>query len=231
MWYDGRIMRFGTPHQRSAIKILLLGSGELGKEVAIEAMRLGCEVIACDRYEHAPAQQIAHRYYVFPMLDGRHIRRVVEKEKPDFIVPEIEAIATPTLVELEKEGWTVVPRAIATRLTMDREGIRRLAAEKLKLPTSPYRFAGSLTELKRGASAVGFPCFIKPTMSSSGHGKSMAKKPQDLAKAWKFAMEGARGKTGKVIVEGKINFDYEITLLTVRHVGGTSFCAPVGHIQ
>src|SRR3972149_1299430 len=152
-------------------KILLLGSGELGKEVAIEAMRLGCEVVACDRYEHAPAQQVAHRYYVFPMLDGEKIREIVEKEKPTCIVPEIEAIATPTLVELEKEGWTVIPTARATRLTMDREGIRRLAAEGLKLPTSPYRFAGSLAELQAGAKVVGFPRFFKPTMSSSGPGR------------------------------------------------------------
>jgi phosphoribosylglycinamide formyltransferase 2 len=212
-------------------KILLLGSGELGKEVAIEAMRLGCEVIACDRYEGAPAQQVAQRHYTFPMLDGAKIREVVEKEKPDYIVPEIEAIATETLVELEKEGWRVIPTARAARLTMDRQGIRRLAAEELKLPTSPYRFAGSLKELEAGAKAVGFPCFIKPTMSSSGHGQSMAKKASDLKRSWDFAMEGARGNTGKVIVEGKINFDYEITLLTVRHAAGISFCAPIGHIQ
>ena len=224
-------MKFGTPFTPSTVKLMLLGSGELGREVAIEAMRLGIEVIACDRYEHAPAMQIAHRSHVFNMRDGKEIRRVVQKEKPDFIVPEIEAIATETLVELEKEGWRVIPTARATRLTMDRQGIRQLAAEKLKLPTSAYRFAGSLKELEAGAKAVGFPCFIKPTMSSSGHGQSMAKKPQDLAKAWKFAMEAGRGKTGKVIVEGKINFDYEITLLTVRHAGGISFCAPVGHIQ
>ena len=224
-------MKFGTPLKPSAIKILLLGSGELGKEVALEAMRLGCEVIACDRYENAPAMQVAHRSHAFNMRDGKNIRRVVEKEKPDFIVPEIEAIATDTLVELEKEGWTVIPRAIATRLTMDRQGIRQLAAEKLKLPTSPYRFAGSLAELNIGARAVGFPCFIKPTMSSSGHGQSMVKNEAGLAKAWSYAMKAGRGKTGKVIVEGKINFDYEITLLTVRHKGGTSFCAPVGHIQ
>lgn len=224
-------MRFGTPHKSSAIKILLLGSGELGKEVAIEAMRLGCEVIACDRYEHAPAQQIAHRYYVFPMLDGKKVREVVEKEKPTFIVPEIEAIATPTLVELEKEGWTVIPTARAVRLTMDREGIRKLAAETLKLPTSPYHFAGSLEELEKGAEDVGFPCFVKPTMSSSGHGQSMVKRKSDLPKAWKFAIEDGRGDTGRVIVEGKIDFDYEITLLTVRHASGISYCAPVGHIQ
>src|SRR3989338_6388694 len=218
-----------TPFKRR--KILLLGSGELGKEVAIEAMRLGQEVVACDRFEGAPAQQVAHRHYTFPMLDGAKIREIVERERPDLIVPEIEAIATPTLVELEKEGWRGIPTARATRLTMDRQGIRQLAAEQLKLPTSPYRFAGSLEELQAGAKAVGFPCFIKPTMSSSGHGQSMARKPQDLARAWKFAMEAGRGKTGKVIVEGKINFDYEITLLTVRHKGGISYCAPVGHIQ
>jgi phosphoribosylglycinamide formyltransferase 2 len=212
-------------------KIVLLGSGELGKEVAIEAMRLGCEVIACDRYEGAPAMQIAHRSHVFPMLDGKKIRNVVEMEQPDFIVPEIEAIATPTLVELEKEGWRVIPTARAVRLTMDREGIRRLAAEKLKLPTSPYRFAGSLKELEEGARAVGFPCVIKPTMSSSGHGQSVARNSSDLKKSWEYAMSGTRAKTGRVIVEGFINFDYEITLLTVRHKNGISFCAPVGHIQ
>ncbi len=212
-------------------KILLLGSGELGKEVAIEAMRLGMEVVACDRYEGAPAMQVAHRSHVFPMLDGKKIRQVVKKEQPDFIVPEIEAIATPTLVELEKEGWRVIPTARAVRLTMDREGIRRLAAEELKLPTSPYRFAGSLEELEEGARAVGFPCVIKPTMSSSGHGQSVAKKPAELKKCWNYAMTGTRAKTGRVIVEGFIDFDYEITLLTVRHKGGISFCAPVGHIQ
>lgn len=224
-------MKFGTPLKPSAIKILLLGSGELGKEVALEAMRLGCEVIACDRYLHAPAAQIAHRSYTFSMLDGAKVREIVEKEKPTFIVPEIEAIATPTLVELENEGWTVIPTARATRLTMDREGIRKLAAETLKLPTSPYRFAGSFEELEKGARAVGFPCFVKPTMSSSGHGQSQVKKPADLEKAWHYAIEAARGKTGKVIVEGKIDFDYEITLLTVRHADGISFCEPVGHVQ
>ncbi|MCK9186800.1 formate-dependent phosphoribosylglycinamide formyltransferase [Candidatus Gracilibacteria bacterium] len=212
-------------------KILLLGSGELGKEVTIETKRLGCEVIACDRYKNAPAMQVATRSYVFPMLEGKNIRLVVEKEKPDFIVPEIEAIATDTLLELEKEGWKVIPTALATKTTMNRENIRRLAAEKLKLPTSPYRFASSLAELEKGAEAVGYPCFIKPTMSSSGHGQSKAKNKKDLAKAWKYASAEARGNTGKVIVEGKINFDYEITLLTVRHENGTSFCAPIGHIQ
>ncbi|MDO8551907.1 MAG: formate-dependent phosphoribosylglycinamide formyltransferase [bacterium] len=224
-------VRFGTPLKSSATKLLLLGSGELGREVAIEAMRLGIEVIACDRYANAPAMQIAHRSYVFPMREGAEIRKVVEKEKPDFIVPEIEAIATDTLVELEKEGWRVIPTARAVRLTMDRQGIRQLAAEILKLPTSPYRFASSLEELEAGAKAVGFPCVIKPTMSSSGHGQSIARKPSDIKKCWKFAMEGTRAQTGKVIVEGFINFDYEITLLTVRHAKGISYCAPVGHIQ
>ncbi|KKW19767.1 MAG: Phosphoribosylglycinamide formyltransferase 2 [Parcubacteria group bacterium GW2011_GWA2_51_10] len=224
-------MKFGTPLKPNAIKILLLGSGELGREVAIEAMRLGVEVVACDRYENAPAMQIAHRSYVFPMLEGKNIRRVVEKEKPAYIVPEIEAIATSTLVELEKEGWTVIPTARAVRLTMDREGIRKLAAEKLKLPTSPYHFAGSLEELEKGALDVGFPCFVKPTMSSSGHGQSKVKNERELKKAWETAMKTGRGKTGRVIVEGQIKFDYEITLLTVRHAGGISFCAPVGHIQ
>ena len=224
-------MKFGTPFTPSTIKLMLLGSGELGREVAIEAMRLGIEVIACDRYKHAPAMQFAHRSHVFNMRDGKEIRKVVEKEKPDFIVPEIEAIATDELVKLEREGWRVIPTARAARLTMDRQGIRQLAAEKLKLPTSAYRFAGSLAELEAGAKAVGFPCFIKPTMSSSGHGQSVARKPADLKKSWKFAMEGSRANTGMVIVEGKINFDYEITMLTVRHAAGISFCAPVGHIQ
>src|SRR3990167_466633 len=224
-------MKFGSPLKSSAVKILSLGSGELGKEVVIEAMRLGIEVIACDRYENAPAMQVAHRSYVFNMRDGKAIRKVVQKEKPDFIVPEIEAIATDELVKLEREGWRVIPTARAVRLTMDRQGIRQLAAETLKLPTSPYRFAGSLKELEAGAKAVGFPCFIKPTMSSSGHGQSMVKNEAGLKKAWEYAMKAARGKTGKVIVEGKINFDYEITLLTVRHARGISFCAPVGHIQ
>ncbi|TAJ40490.1 MAG: formate-dependent phosphoribosylglycinamide formyltransferase [Reyranella sp.] len=223
--------KFGTPLKRSAVKIMMLGSGELGKEVVIEAMRLGVEVIACDRYADAPAMLVANSSHVFNMRDGKALRRVVEKVKPDFIVPEIEAIATDTLVELEKEGWTVIPTARAARLTMDRRGIRRLAAEKLKLPTSPYRFAASLAELQAGAKAVGFPCFIKPTMSSSGHGQSVARKPADIAGSWKQAMEGTRASTGLVIVEGAIDFDYEITLLTVRHDGGFAFCEPIGHIQ
>jgi phosphoribosylglycinamide formyltransferase 2 len=223
--------RLGTPFKKNATKLLLLGSGELGKEVAIEAQRLGVEVIACDRYENAPAMQVAHRAQVINMRDGKAVRRVVQKEKPDYIVPEIEAIATDELVKLEKEGWRVIPTARAARLTMDRRGIRKLAAEKLKLPTSPYRFASSLEELQKGAAEVGFPCFIKPTMSSSGHGQSVAKTPKDIAQSWKFAMEGTRAQTGMVIVEGAIKFDYEITLLTVRHKDGISFCAPVGHVQ
>ena len=223
--------KFGTPLKPSAIKIMLLGSGELGKEVAIEAMRLGVEVIACDRYDNAPAMLIANRAHTFNMRDGAALRRLVEQERPHFIVPEIEAIATDTLVELEEEGWTVIPTARATRLTMDRRGIRQLAAEKLRLPTSPYRFASSLVELEEGARAVGFPCFIKPTMSSSGHGQSMARKPADLARSWRHAVEGSRADTGMVIVEGAIDFDYEITQLTVRHAKGFSFCAPIGHLQ
>ena len=222
---------FGTPLKPSSIKIMLLGSGELGKEVAIEAMRFGVEVIACDRYAAAPAMLVANSAHVFNMRDGKQVRRIVEKVQPDFIVPEIEAIATDTLVELEKEGWTVIPTARAAQLTMDRRGIRKLAAEKLKLPTSPYRFAGSLEELRAGAEAVGFPCFIKPTMSSSGHGQSVARKPADIAKSWKYAMEGTRAATGLVIVEGAIDFDYEITQLTVRHDSGFAFCDPIGHVQ
>jgi phosphoribosylglycinamide formyltransferase 2 len=223
--------KFGTPFKPSSIRIMLLGSGELGKEVAIEAMRLGVEVIACDRYDNAPAMLVANRAHAFNMRDGAALRQIVERERPHFIVPEIEAIATDTLVELEKEGWTVVPTARATQLTMDRCGIRKLAAEKLGLPTSPYRFAASLAELEDGARAVGFPCFIKPTMSSSGHGQSVARRPGDLARSWQHAVEGSRADTGMVIVEGAIDFDYEITLLIVRHAGGIGFCAPIGHLQ
>ncbi|WP_300783966.1 formate-dependent phosphoribosylglycinamide formyltransferase [Enhydrobacter sp.] len=223
--------KFGTPLKPSSVRIMLLGSGELGKEVAIEAMRLGVEVIACDRYDNAPAMLVANRAHAFNMRDGAALRGIVERERPHFIVPEIEAIATDTLVELEKEGWTVVPTARATRLTMDRRGIRKLAAEKLGLPTSPYRFAASLAELGDGARAVGFPCFVKPTMSSSGHGQSVARGPRDLARSWRYAVEGSRADTGMVIVEGAIDFDYEITLLTVRHARGIGFCAPIGHLQ
>jgi len=227
----GARMPSAAPRARRVPKLLLLGSGELGKEVAIEAMRLGCEVVACDRYAGAPAMQVAHRSHVFSMLDGEAIRRVVEAESPDLIVPEIEAIATATLVDLEKEGWNVVPTARAARLTMDREGIRRLAAEELKVPTSSYRFASSYEELVEGARSVGFPCVIKPTMSSSGKGQSVARSEADLRKSWDYAMSGTRANTGRVIVEGFVRFDYEITLLTVRHAGGTSFCEPIGHVQ
>ena len=223
--------RFASPLTPGATKLLLLGSGELGKEVAIEAMRLGVEVIACDRYANAPAMQVAHRSHVFSMLEGEAIRRVVEMEKPSYIVPEIEAIATQTLVELEAEGWTVIPTARATRLTMDREGIRRLAAEELKVPTSPFRFASSFEDLVAGAQAVGFPCVVKPTMSSSGKGQSVARSAEDLRKSWDHAMTGTRASTGRVIVEGFVDFDYEITLLTVRHATGTTFCEPIGHVQ
>jgi phosphoribosylglycinamide formyltransferase 2 len=215
----------------ASIKILLLGSGELGKEVALEAMRLGCTVVACDRYAGAPAMQVAHRSYVFAMRDSKKLRAIVHKEKPTHIVPEIEAIATETLVQLEQEGWNVIPTARAANLTMNREGIRRLAAETLHLPTSPYRFASSLDELATAAQQVGFPCFVKPTMSSSGHGQSKVTNAKGLTHAWTYAMNDARSSTGKVIVEGTIDFEYEITLLTVRHKNGTSFCAPVGHLQ
>lgn len=209
----------------------MLGSGELGKEVVIELQRLGVEVIACDRYENAPAMQVAHRSHVLSMLDGAALRRVVELEKPDFIVPEIEAIATDTLVELEKEGFTVVPTARAAQLTMNREGIRRLAAETLELPTSPYRFAETKEEYQEAIKQIGLPCVVKPIMSSSGKGQSLLRSEADVGPAWQYAQEGGRAGKGKVIVEGFVEFDYEITMLTVRHVGGTSFCPPVGHIQ
>ena len=225
------MMKIGTPLSPTATRVLLCGSGELGKEVAIELQRLGCEVIAVDRYANAPAMQVAHRSHVISMLDGAALRAVVEQEKPHYIVPEIEAIATATLVELEAEGYTVVPTARATQLTMDREGIRRLAAEELGLPTSPYRFADSFDDYAAGVQAIGFPCVVKPVMSSSGKGQSVLRKPEDLHSAWETAQEGGRAGKGRVIVEGFVDFDYEITLLTVRHVGGTSFCAPVGHRQ
>jgi len=221
----------GTPLKTNAKRALLLGSGELGKEVAIELQRLGVETIACDSYENAPAMQVAHRAHVFSMLDGAALRRVVEQEKPHLIIPEVEAIATDTLLELEAEGYTVVPTARAAKLTMNREGIRRLVAEELKLPTSRYLFAANESEFKRAVAEIGFPCVIKPIMSSSGKGQSVARSDADLAKSWKYSQEGGRAGGGKVIVEGFVDFDYEITLLTVRHVGGTSFCAPIGHIQ
>ena len=212
-------------------KALLLGSGELGKEVALELQRLGVEVIACDKYPNAPAMQVAHRSYVFNMLDGDKLREVVELEKPDHIIPEIEAIATPTLVELEKEGYNVTPTARAAWLTMNREGIRRLAAEELGINTSPYRFASTYEEFEDAIKAIGLPVVVKPVMSSSGHGQSTVRKPEDIEKAWKEAQEGGRAGAGRVIVEGFVDFDYEITLLTVRSISGTVFCEPVGHIQ
>ena len=221
----------GTPYADDATRVLLLGSGELGKEVAIELQRLGCEVIAVDRYDNAPAMQVAHRSHVISMLDGQALREVIEAEQPDYIVPEIEAIATPTLVELESEGYTVVPTAEAARLTMDREGIRRLAAETLELPTSPYRFADTLEDYRAAVAAIGTPCVVKPVMSSSGKGQSLVRESADIDAAWEYAQSGGRAGQGRVIVEGFVDFDYEITLLTVRHIGGTSFCEPIGHRQ
>jgi phosphoribosylglycinamide formyltransferase 2 len=225
------MIELGTPNTRTPTKLLLLGSGELGKEVALEAQRLGVEVIACDRYASAPAMQVAHRAHVFPMLDAARLRAVIEEEKPDFIVPEIEAIATDTLLALEEEGHTVIPTARAARLTMDREGIRRLAAETLELRTSPYRFASTREEFDAAVAEIGCPCVVKPVMSSSGRGQSTVKTAGDADGAWAHAQEDARGGSGRVIVEGFVDFDYEITLLTIRHVDGTAFCAPVGHRQ
>ena len=221
----------GTPLSTTATRVLMLGSGELGKEVAIELQRLGCEVIACDRYQDAPAMQVAHRSHVFSMLDGAALRRVVAYEKPDLIVPEIEAIATQTLVELELEGQRVIPTARAARLTMNREGIRRLAAETLKLPTSPYRFVGTEAECVAAAETIGYPFVLKPLMSSSGKGQSVVKNPADLPTAWKYAQEGSRAGAGRCIVEGFITFDYEITVLTVSSKNGIQCCPPVGHVQ
>lgn len=221
----------GTPLSDKAIRMLLLGSGELGKEVALEAQRFGVEVIAVDRYERAPAMQVAHRSHVISMLDGAALRRIIEQERPHYIVPEIEAIATDTLIELEGEGFTVIPTARAARLTMNREGIRRLAAEELDLSTSPYRFVDSLADCREAVAALGLPCVLKPVMSSSGKGQSVIKGEADIDKAWDYAVKGGRVGGTRVIVEGFVDFDYEITLLTVRHIGGTSFCAPIGHLQ
>lgn len=212
-------------------KAMLLGSGELGKEVAIELQRYGVEVIACDKYANAPAMQIAHRSYVFNMLDGAALREVIEKEKPDHIIPEVEAIATDVLVELEKEGYNVTPTARAARLTMNREGIRRLAAEELGIKTSPYKFAETEEEFRKAIDEIGIPCVVKPIMSSSGHGQSTVKSPDQIDAAWREAQEGGRAGAGRVIVEGFVNFDYEITMLTVRSMAGTVCCQPVGHIQ
>ncbi|WP_309649156.1 formate-dependent phosphoribosylglycinamide formyltransferase [Nocardioides sp.] len=227
----------GTPLSETATRVLLLGSGELGKEVVIELQRLGVETIAVDRYADAPAMQVAHRSHVIDMLDAAEVRRVVELERPHFVVPEIEAIHTPTLQELESEGVTVIPTARAARLTMDREGIRRLAAEDLGLPTSPYRFAGTAEEYAAAVEEIGLPCVVKPVMSSSGKGQSTLRTPSDIGPAWDYAQSGGRAGQGRVIVEGFVPFDYEITLLTVKHAstdGGPdviSFCDPIGHVQ
>jgi phosphoribosylglycinamide formyltransferase 2 len=225
------MIRIGSPGTPSETKLLLLGSGELGKEVAIEATRLGVTVIAVDRYPNAPAMQVAHRSHVIPMTDPVALRRVILAERPDFVVPELEAIATPTLVELEAEGICVIPTARATRLTMDREGIRRLAAEKLGLKTSPYAFASDREEYRAALELVGMPCVVKPIMSSSGKGQSVVRDAGEAALAYTHAQEHGRTGAGKVIVEGFVDFDYEITILTVKHAGGTSFCAPIGHRQ
>lgn len=228
---SNQILKIGTPLTASAIKVMMLGAGELGKEVTIEFQRFGVEVIAVDRYPNAPAMQLAHRSYTISMLDAEALRSLIEKEKPDYIVPEVEAIATQTLVALEKEGFCVIPTANAARLTMNREGIRTLAAEKLKVKTSPYRFANTRDEFAAAVSAIGFPCVVKPIMSSSGKGQSVVKVQTDIENAWQYAQEGGRSGGGKVIIEGFIDFDYEITLLTIRHRQGVSFCEPIGHRQ
>ena len=224
------MIEIGTPGTPSGRKALLLGSGELGKEVVIELQRYGLTVVACDKYADAPAMHVADKAHVFSMLDGETLRKVVEEEKPDYIIPEIEAIATPTLIQLEKEGWNVVPTARATFITMNRE-IRKLAAEELKLPTSPYEFAETEEEFNAAVQRIGLPCVVKPVMSSSGHGQSLVKTPDQIHTAWEMSQQEGRSGAGAVIVEGFVDFDYEITLLTVRHVGGTSFCEPIGHYQ
>ena len=221
----------GTPFSATATRVLLCGSGELGKEVVIELKRLGVEVIAVDSYAYAPAMQVADRSHVLSMLDGAALRAVIEAEQPHYIVPEVEAIATQTLVELEAEGYTVVPTAKAAYLTMNREGIRRLAAEELGLLTSPYVFADTPTDFAAAVEKIGMPCVVKPIMSSSGKGQSVVYEPADVDRAWAYAQEGGRAGAGRVIVEGFVDFDYEITLLTVRHAGGVSFCEPIGHVQ
>jgi phosphoribosylglycinamide formyltransferase 2 len=224
-------IQWGTPHQSKATRLLLLGSGELGREVAIEAMRLGIEVIAVDSYAHAPAMQIAHRSHVIPMTDGDQLRAVVLAEKPDLIVPEVEAIATTTLLDLEAEGWRVIPTARATNLTMNREGIRCLAAQELGLLTSPYRFASTEAEYRAAIADLGLPVVVKPIMSSSGKGQSTLRTEEQIGPAWDYAQAGGRTQGQRVIVEGFVPFDVEITLLTVRAVDGTHFCPPIGHIQ
>jgi len=223
--------KLGTALTKSAVKVMLLGSGELGKEVIIELQRFGCEVIAVDRYDNAPGMQVAHRHYAINMLDPVQLRAVIEKEKPDYVVPEVEAIATPELIKLEEEGYHIIPTARATFLTMNREGIRRLAAEELGIKTSNYRFAATYEEFTEAVQVIGIPCVVKPIMSSSGHGQSVIKTSADIDKSWKMAQEGGRAGAGKVIVEGFVKFDYEITLLTVRHAAGTSFLEPIGHHQ
>jgi len=225
------MIKIGTTLSAVGKKALLCGSGELGKEVAIELQRYGIEVVALDKYSNAPAMQVAHKSYVFSMLDGEKLREVIEAEQPDFIIPEIEAIATSTLVELEKEGFNVIPTANATLLTMNREGIRRLAAEDLNIPCSPYRFASTKEEFENAIAEIGIPCVVKPIMSSSGHGQSVVKTAADIEKSWKIAQEGGRAGAGRVIVEAFVKFDYEITLLTVRHSAGTTFLEPIGHYQ
>lgn len=223
--------KIGTIKTEIGQKALLLGSGELGKEVAIELQRLGVEVVACDRYPDAPAMQVANRFHVLNMLDADELTKVIEEEKPDHIIPEVEAIATPALVALEKKGFHVTPTAHATLLTMNREGIRRLAAEELGIKTSPYRFASTFEEFKAAVREIGTPCVVKPIMSSSGHGQSVIKDPSQAEQAWHISQEGGRAGAGRVIVEGFVDFDYEITMLTVRSISGTNFCQPVGHIQ
>ena len=221
----------GTPLSSTATKVLFCGGGELGKEVVIELQRFGVEVIVVDRYPNSPAMQVAHRSHTISMLDGTALRKIIETEKPDYIVPEIEAIATDTLVELEAEGFTVIPTARAAKLTMNREGIRRLAAEQLGLTTSPYQFATTREEFNAAVENIGIPCVIKPIMSSSGKGQSTIKTKADIDTAWNYAQQGGRTGAGKVIIEGFVDFDYEITLLTVRHINGSSFCEPIGHVQ
>ena len=225
------MVEIGTVLTPVGKKALLCGSGELGKEVAIELQRYGVEAVALDKYANAPAMQIAHRSHVLSMLDGKKLREVIEEERPDYIIPEVEAIATDTLVALEKEGYSVTPTATAAYLTMNREGIRRLAAEQLGLPTSPYRFASTREEFEAAVKEIGMPCVVKPIMSSSGHGQSVVRTADDIDHAWHYAQEGGRAGAGRVIVEGFVKFDYEITQLTVRHSAGTTFLKPVGHIQ
>ncbi len=225
------MVTIGTPLTGGATRLLLLGAGEVGKEITIEAQRLGVEVIAVDRYANAPAMQVAHRAHVIDMLDGAAVRRVIETEKPHYVVPELEAIATRELVRLEAEGYTVIPTARAARLAMDREGIRELAAGTLGLKVSPFRFAGDEREYRAAVREIGLPCVVKPVMSSSGHGQSYVRSKNEIAPAWRTAQEGGRTGAGRVIVEGLVDFDYEVTLLTVRHAGGTGFCEPIGHRQ